>query len=154
MILQWWKDQGPKRYDQIECLTLTSVTGASFTVTNATPLRYCFDCHPAWCICWPLYCTIAIPYKVWRNGFHGIHDVRVKIEGRLAVSCPESRGYSLENLFQSVIRQPLPGSDWRLFLSNRFKMWREVEENIAHIKFFVLKSEFVISKCVIVSSQP
>lgn len=112
IILHWWKNQGPKRYDQLECLTLTSATGASFTVTNATPLRHCCDCHPAWCICWPLYCLIAIPYKVWRNGFQGINDVIVQVEGELDVAHPESRGYSLEDLFTPIVKQPQNLQRW------------------------------------------
>lgn len=109
MILDWWKNQGPSRYDQIECLTMTAVTGASFTITNATPLRHCFDCHPAWCVCWPAYCLIAIPYKIWRNLVNGVHDVMVKMAGNVMVAHPSSHGYELENFFRKPIKNTQPG---------------------------------------------
>ena len=112
MILQWWTNQGPARYDQIECLTLTSSTGASLVVTNTTPLRHCFDCHPAWCMCWPLYCLLAIPYKLWRNAVNGVSDVIVKMEVRVEVAHPESRGYILENLYKPTINQPEAIGHW------------------------------------------
>ncbi|XP_031567626.1 uncharacterized protein LOC116302470 [Actinia tenebrosa] len=109
MILEWWKNQGPSRYDQIECLTLTAVTGATFTVTNSTPIRHCFDCHTVWCVCWPAYCLIAIPYKIWRNLMNGIHDVIVKMTGNVVVAHPNSHGYGLETFFRTPIKNTQPG---------------------------------------------
>ncbi|EDO38732.1 predicted protein [Nematostella vectensis] len=105
LILEWWKRQGPARYDQLECLTLTQATGASFTMTNHSALNHCFDCHPLWCACWPVYCVTAIPYKVWRNWVNDVSDVIIKMEGEISVARPNAIGYDLGDLHRAAAVQ-------------------------------------------------
>ncbi|XP_032235366.2 uncharacterized protein LOC116601144 [Nematostella vectensis] len=105
LILEWWKRQGPARYDQLKCLTLTQATGASFTMTNHSALNHCFDCHPLWCACWPVYCVTAIPYKVWRNWVNDVSDVIIKMEGEISVARPNAIGYDLGDLHRAAAVQ-------------------------------------------------
>ena len=98
MIVSWWRQQGARRYDTMECLEMTVATGASFTITNHGPLNHCFDCQFIWCACWPCYCLSAVPYKIWRNFIQGVHDVEVEIHGHVTTAFPSSSGYDLFEL--------------------------------------------------------
>lgn len=109
MILHWWKQQGARRYDTLECLEITVATGASLVVTNYGPLNHCFDCRFVWCACWPCYCLSAVPYKIWRNIIQRVHDVNLNIEGSVTTAHPSSPGYNLSELHQAAILDNQPG---------------------------------------------
>ena len=109
MILHWWKQQGARRYDTLECLEITVATGASLVVTNYGPLNHCFDCRFVWCACWPCYCLSAVPYKIWRNIIQMVHDVNLNIEGSVTTAHPSSPGYNLSELHQAAILDNQPG---------------------------------------------
>ena len=108
MILRWWRTQGIRRYDSLECLEMTAAVGANFVVTNCSGVNHFFDCHPAWCACWPCYLLFAVPYKIWRNAFQGIRDISVTMEGNAISTNPGSSNYSLVDLFQSPVRNNQP----------------------------------------------
>lgn len=98
MILRWWKTQGVKRYDSMECLELTAAVGANFVVTNCSAVNHFFDCHAAWCACWPFYLLFAVPYKIWRHAFQGIRDIPVTMEGKAISANISFSNYSLADL--------------------------------------------------------
>jgi len=107
MILRWWKSQGIKRYDSLECLEMTATVGANFVVTNCSAVNHFFDCHPAWCACWPCYLLLAVPYKIWRNAVQGIRDVSVMMEGN-ALSTNPGSNYCLADLHQFPVHSTQP----------------------------------------------
>jgi hypothetical protein len=53
---------------------------------------------------------IAIPYKIWRNFLNEIHDVIIKMAGKVQVARPDSPGYDLENFFKATIKNIQPVS--------------------------------------------
>ena len=117
MILQWWRKQGIKRHVSVECLEMTVAVGASFVLTNCSPVNHFFDCHPAWCACWPCYLLLAVPYKIWRSQIQGIRDISVTMEGNAVTADPSLSGYNLTDLHQSFVcssqpsfRDLIPGS--------------------------------------------
>ena len=109
MILRWWKNQGIKRYDSLECLEMTATVGANFVVTNCSAVNHFFDCHPAWCACWPCYLLLAVPYKIWRNAVEGIRDVSVTMEGN-ALSANPGSNYCLADLHQFPVHSTQPSA--------------------------------------------
>ena len=111
MILRWWKTQGIRRYDSLACLEMTAAVGANFVVTNCSAVNHFFDCHPAWCACWPCYLLFAVPYKIWRNAFQGIRDISITMEGNAISSNPGSSSYSLVDLHRSPVRDTQPAGD-------------------------------------------
>lgn len=98
MILRWWRTQGIRRYDSLECLELTAAVGANFVVTNCSAVNHFFDCHAAWCACWPFYLLLAVPYKIWRNAFQGIRDIPVTMEGNAISTSMSFSNYNLRDL--------------------------------------------------------
>ena len=118
MILRWWKTQGIKRYDSLECLEMTATVGANFVVSNYSAVNHFFDCHPAWCACWPCYLLFAVPYKIWRNAIQGVRDITVTMEGN-AISAPlGSSNYNLADLHQSPVQRNQPISSAQEIASN------------------------------------
>ena len=111
MILRWWKSQGIRRYDSLECLEMTAAVGANFVVTNHSAVNHFFDCHPAWCACWPCYLLLAVPYKIWRNAYQGIRDISVTMEGNAISGNLGSSNYSLVELHQSPMQSNQPLSN-------------------------------------------
>ena len=94
VLRRWWRNQGPARWDNVECLEMTATIGASFTVTNHSPLNHWFDCHPLWIACWPCYCVSALPYRLWRNVIEGVNDTINKLDsGYIVVAHPKQREY-------------------------------------------------------------
>ena len=110
MILRWWKTQGIKRYDSLECLEMTAAAGANFVITNCSAVNHFFDCHPAWCACWPCYLLLAVPYKLWRNAVQGIRDTSVTMEGNAVSSSPGHFNYGLIDLHQFPVNSNQPGA--------------------------------------------
>lgn len=108
MILRWWKKQGIKRYDSLECLEMTAAVGANFVVTNCSAVNHLFDCHPAWCACWPCYLLFAVPYKIWRNAIQGIRDISVTMENDAISGSLGSSNYNLADLHQSPVYSNQP----------------------------------------------
>ena len=103
MILRWWRNQGIKRYDSLECLEMTATVGANFVVTNCSAVNHFFDCQPARCACLPCYLLLAVPYKIWRNAVEGIRDVSVTMEGN-ALSMNPGSNYCLADLYQLPVQ--------------------------------------------------
>lgn len=110
MILRWWKTQGIKRYDSLECLEMTAAVGANFVITNCCAINHFFDCHPAWCACSLCYLLLAVPYKIWRNALQGIRDISVTMEGITFSSNPAPSKYSLIDLHQFPVNSNQPGA--------------------------------------------
>ena len=108
MILRWWKTQGIKRYDSLECLEMTAAVGANFVVSNCSAVNHFFDCHPAWYACWPCYLLFAVPYKIWRNAVQGVRDIAVTIEGNAISANLGTSSYSLADLHQSPVHRNQP----------------------------------------------
>lgn len=125
MILRWWRTQGIRRYDSLECLELTAAVGANFVVTNCSAVNHFFDCHAAWCACWPFYLLLAVPYKIWRNAFQGIRDIPVTMEGNAISTSMSFSNYSLRDLHLGLVYYNQPS--WkveRLNLSIAADDWR------------------------------
>ena len=118
MILRWWKTQGIKRYDSLECLEMTAAVGANFVVTNCSAVNHFFDCHPAWCACWPCYLLFAVPYKIWRNAVQGVLDIAVTMEGNAISANLGTSSYSLADLHQSPVHRNQPISSAQETASN------------------------------------
>ena len=118
MILRWWKTQGIKRYDSLECLEMTAAVGANFVVTNSSAVNHFFDCHPAWCACWPCYLLFAVPYKIWRNAIQGVRDIAVTMEGNAISANLGTSSYNLADLFQSPVHRNQPISSAQETASN------------------------------------
>ena len=110
MILRWWKTQGIKRYDTLECLEMTAAVGANFVVTNCSAVNHFFDCHPAWFACCPCYLLFAVPYKIWRNAFQGIRDISITMEGNAISANPSSSNYSLVDFHRLSVYSSQPAT--------------------------------------------
>lgn len=112
MILRWWRTQGIRRYDSLECLELTAAVGANFVVTNCSAVNHFFDCHAAWCACWPFYLLLAVPYKIWRNAFQGIRDIPVTMEGNAISTSMSFSNYNLRDLHLGLVNYNQPS--WKV----------------------------------------
>ena len=112
MILRWWRTQGIRRYDSLECLELTAAVGANFVVTNCSAVNHFFDCHAAWCACWPFYLLLAVPYKIWRNAFQGIRDIPVTMEGNAISTTMSFSNYNLRDLHLGLVYYNQPS--WKV----------------------------------------
>ena len=118
MIFRWWKTQGIKRYDSLECLEMTAAVGANFVVTNSSAVNHFFDCHPAWCACWPCHLLFAVPYKIWRNAIQGVRDIAVTMEGNAISANLGTSSYNLADLPRSPVHRNQPISSAQDTTSN------------------------------------
>ena len=101
MILRWWKTQGIKRCDSMECLEMTAAVGANFVVTNCSAINHFFDCHPAWCACWP--CTYCLQFPI-KSGVTRFKVSATLLSGWKVTPFPHISGLSNYNL---VRNQPI-----------------------------------------------
>ena len=79
--------------------------------TNCSAVNHFFDCHPAWCACWPCYRLIAVPYKIWRNAFQGIRDISITVQGNAVSTNPSSSNYSLVDRYRFPLHDTQPVGD-------------------------------------------